>query len=100
MKDAGLGFISLGKGRGENRAIEAAKAALTNPLIDVRLNEAKKVLFSIIGGSSVTLGECDKAARVIEQGLDPGTDTILGVVHDPEISDGINLVVIGTGFGS
>ncbi|MCK4263212.1 MAG: cell division protein FtsZ, partial [Dehalococcoidia bacterium] len=63
MKDAGPAWMSMGKGSGQNRAAEAAKAALASPLLDVSVSGAKGVLFNITGGPSLTLFECNEAAQ-------------------------------------
>jgi cell division protein FtsZ len=100
MKDAGLALASIGRGSGQDRAIETAKAALTSPLIDVPINEAKGILLNITGGSSLTLFECNEAAQIISQAVDPRANIIFGVVFDTEMNDEINVTIIATGFGN
>jgi len=100
MKDAGPAWMSVGKGSGQNRAAEAARAALASPLLDVSIKGAKGVVFNITGGPSLTLFECNEAADVISQAVDPSANIIFGVVNDPEMPDGeVKITVIATGFG-
>ena len=98
MKDAGPAWMSVGKGSGQNRAAEAAKAALASPLLDVSITGAKGVLFNITGGSSLTLFECNEAAQVISQAVDPRANIIFGVVFDPQMDSEIRITIIATGF--
>ena len=100
MKDAGPAWMSVGKGSGQNRAAEAAKAALASPLLDVSISGAQGVLFNITGGSSLTLFECNEAAQVISQAVDPRANIIFGVVFDSDLDSEIRITVIATGFSS
>ena len=100
MKDAGPAWMSVGKGSGQNRAGEAAKAALASPLLDVSVKGARGVLFNITGGPSLTLFECNEAAQVISQAVDPGANVIFGVVFDSRMDSEIRITVIATGFTS
>ena len=100
MKDAGPAWMSVGRGSGQNRAAEAARAALASPLLDVSVKGAQGVIFNITGGPSLTLFECNEAAEVISQAVDPNANIIFGVVNDPEMSDSeVKITVIATGFG-
>jgi cell division protein FtsZ len=98
MKDAGPAWMSVGKSGGQNRAIEAAKAALASPLLDVSISGAKGVLFNITGGSSLTLFECNEAAQIISHAVDPNANIVFGVVFDSEMNDEVRITVIATGF--
>ena len=100
MKDAGPAWMSVGKGSGQNRAAEAAKAALASPLLDVSVSGAKGVLFNVTGGPSLTLFECNEAAQVIGQAIDPRANIIFGVVFDPKMDSEVRITVIATGFTS
>jgi len=100
MKDAGPAWMSVGKGSGQNRAAEAAKAALASPLLDVSISGAKGVLFNITGGPSLTLFECNEAAQVISQAVAPRANIIFGVVFDPKLDSELKITVIATGFSS
>ena len=100
MKDAGPAWMSVGIGSGQNRAAEAARAALASPLLDVSIKGATGIVFNITGGPSLTLFECNEAAEVISQAVDSSANIIFGVVNDPEMPDSeLKITVIATGFG-
>lgn len=98
MKDAGPAWMSVGKASGQNRATEAAKAAMASPLLDVSISGATGVLFNITGGPSLSLFECNEAAQVIGQAVDPEANIIFGVVFDPKMDSDVRITVIATGF--
>ena len=100
MKDAGPAWMSVGKASGQSRAAEAAKAALASPLLDVSINGARGVLFNITGGPSLTLFECNEAAQVISQAVDPEANIVFGVVFDPKMDGEIRITVMATGFAN
>lgn len=100
MKGAGPAWMSIGRGSGTNRAREAAKEALSSPLLDVSMEGAKGVLFNVAGGSSLTLYEVNDAAEVIKQAVDPEAIVIFGVVLDPNMGNDVRLTLIATGFAS
>ncbi len=100
MKDAGPAWMSVGHGTGQNRAVDAAKAALASPLLDAQVTGAKGVLFNVTGGPSLTLFECNEAASVISDAVDPRANIIFGVVFDPKMDADIKITVIATGFTS
>ncbi len=100
MKDAGPAWMSIGRGSGQNRAVEAAKQALASPLLDVSINGSKAVLFNVVGSSSLTLFEVNEAADVIRQAVDPEANIIFGVAHDPEMENDVRITLIATGFVS
>jgi cell division protein FtsZ len=97
MKDAGPAWMSIGRGTGQNRAVDAAREALASPLLDVTMQGAKGVLFNI-AGSDLTLYEVNNAAEVIRQAVDPQANVIFGVVLDPNMGKDIRLTLIATGF--
>lgn len=98
MKNAGPAWMSVGRGSGQNRAVEAARAALASPLLDVSINGSKGVLFNVTGGSSLTLFECNEAAEVIAQAVDPDANIVFGVVFNPQMDDEVQITIIATGF--
>ena len=100
MKDAGPAWMSIGRGSGQNRARDAAKQALSSPLLDVSMQGAKGVLFNIAGSSSLTLFEVNEAAEVIKQAIDPEANVIFGVVSDPNIGEDVRLTLIAAGFAT
>jgi len=99
MKDAGPAWMSIGRGSGQNRAVDAAKQALASPLLDVSMEGAKAVLFNI-AGSNLTLFEVNNAAEVIRQAVDPDANVIFGVVLDPNMGNEVRLTLIATGFAT
>jgi len=100
MKDAGPAWMSMGRGSGQNRAVDAAKEALASPLLDVSIDGSKGVLFNVVGGSSLTLVEVNEAAEVIKQAVDSDANIIFGVAHDPGMDKEIKITLIATGFVS
>jgi cell division protein FtsZ len=98
MRDAGPAWMSVGKASGQSRAAEAAKAALASPLLDVSVDGTTGVLFNITGGPSLTLFECNEAAQVISQAVDPAANIVFGVVFDPKMDSEVRITVIATGF--
>ncbi|MDD5081845.1 MAG: cell division protein FtsZ [Dehalococcoidales bacterium] len=98
MKDAGPAWMSIGHGTGQNRAVDAAKDALSSPLLDVSMEGAKGVLFNVAGGSNLSLFEVNNAAEVIRGAVDPEANVIFGVVLDPNMGNDVRLTLIATGF--
>lgn len=99
MENAGSALMGIGSATGENRAIEAAKAAINSPLLDVSITGAKGVLFSIAGGEDLTMFEIQDAAKVITESIDPEAKIIFGTVRDDKLKKNeIKITVIATGF--
>ncbi|MFA6295552.1 MAG: cell division protein FtsZ [Candidatus Paceibacterota bacterium] len=99
MENAGSALMGIGNASGENRAIEAAKAAINSPLLDVSISGAKGVLFSIAGGEDLTMFEIQDAAKVITESIDPEAKIIFGTVRDDKLKKNeIKITVIATGF--
>jgi len=98
MKDSGPAWMSIGRGTGQNRAVDAAKEALASPLLDSSASGATGVLFNIVGDSSLTLFEVNEAAEVIKQAVDPEANIIFGVAHDTTMENSIKITLIATGF--
>jgi len=98
MKDAGPAWMSIGRGSGQSRAVDAAKKALASPLMDISVERAKGVLFNIVGGSNLTLFEVKNVAEVIRQAVHPEANVIFGVVLDPNMGNEVRLTLIATGF--
>ena len=98
MKDAGPAWMSIGHGTGQNRAVDAAKAALASPLLDVSVSGARGVLFNVCGGSSLTLFEVNEAAEIIGKAVNPEANIIFGVVFDPTMDNDVRITLIATGF--
>ncbi|MCL2149994.1 MAG: cell division protein FtsZ [Dehalococcoidia bacterium] len=100
MKDAGPAWMSIGKGGGTNRAVEAAKQALTSPLLDVSIDGSKGVIFNITGDSSLTLYEVNAAADVVRKAVDPDANVIFGVSIDDNMGREVRMTLIATGFAT
>ena len=100
MANAGPAWMSIGTGTGKNRAVDAAKAALSSPMLDMSVNGAKGCLFTITGGDDLTLYESEDAAETIRAALDPDANIIFGVAFDPGMKDVLKITLIATDFNS
>jgi cell division protein FtsZ len=98
MQDAGPAWMSIGRGTGQNRAVDAAKEALASPLLDVSIEGSKAVLFNVVGGTTLTLHEVNQAADVIKGAVDPDANIIFGVANDPSMENDVRITLITTGF--
>jgi cell division protein FtsZ len=98
MRDAGSSMMGIGTGTGENRAVEAAKAAVSSPLLEVNITGARGILFNVTGGSDLGLFEVNEAAEVIKEAADPEANIIFGTVIDDRMRDEVKVTVIATGF--
>ncbi|TME35111.1 MAG: cell division protein FtsZ [Chloroflexi bacterium] len=98
MRDAGSSMMGIGTGTGENRAVEAAKAAVMSPLLEVNIQGARGILFNVTGGSDLGLFEVNEAAEVIKEAADPEANIIFGTVIDDRMRDEVKVTVIATGF--
>lgn len=98
MKDAGSALMGIGRASGDNRAIEAARLAIDNPLLDVSIEGAKGILFNITGGPDMSMYEIDEAAKAITEAAHPDANTIFGALVDEAMSGEIKITVIATGF--
>lgn len=98
MMGTGLAHMGIGKGTGENRAVEAAKQAISSPLLETSIEGAKGVLLNITGGSNLGLLEVNEAAELISSAADPEANIIFGAVIDEKLQDEIRITVIATGF--
>ena len=100
MSDAGPALMAIGTGRGDNRAVEAARAAISSPLLEVDITGATGVLFNVTGPSNLGLHELNAAARVIAEVVDPEAEIIFGTAVDESLTDEVRITVIGTGFAN
>ena len=98
MSGAGPAWMAIGHGRGENRAEEAAKAAMASPLLEAPIEGATRVLLNITGGSDLTLQEVQYAADFVSKLVDPDANIIFGMVTDPKMDDEVRVTVIATGL--
>jgi cell division protein FtsZ len=100
MSSAGPAWMAIGHGRGEGRAVEAARAAMASPLLDAPIEGATRVLLNITGGSDLTLQEVQSAADFVSKLVDPEANIIFGMVTDPKMDDEVRVTVIATGLTS
>ena len=101
MQDSGSALMGIGIASGETRAVEAAKAAINSPLLELSIDGAKGVLFNISGSSDLSMLEINEAANVITENIDPNAKVIFGAVVDDQIRKGeVQITVVATGFDS
>lgn len=98
MENAGSALMGIGYGTGEERAVEAAKAAVESPLLETSISGAKGILFNITGGSDLSMFEVDEAARVITEAADPDAHIIFGAVINDSYTGELKVTVVATGF--
>lgn len=98
MKDAGSALMGIGIGTGDDRAEQAARSAISSPLLDVSIEGATGILFNVIGGRDLTMREVDVAARIIGQSASADANIIFGTTIDERMEDQIRITVIATGF--
>ena len=100
MKNAGSALMGIGRASGENRAAIAAQQAIESPLIEVKIDGARGVLFSVAGGDDMAMSEIQEAAEVITGAVSPDANIIFGASIRPELGDEIVVTVVATGFDS
>ena len=98
MNNAGSALMGIGQASGENKAIEAAKMAINSPLLEMSIEGARGVLFTIVGGKDLSMHEVNEAAKVITSSTDDDARIIFGAVVDDRMKDEIKITVIATGF--
>lgn len=98
MSNRGSALMGIGRGHGENRAADAAKAAIASPLLEVSIDGAKGILFTISGGSNLGMYEVSEAAKVITHSADPQAKVIFGAIIDESMKDEVKVTVVATGF--
>jgi cell division protein FtsZ len=98
MIDKGLAHMGTGEGKGDNRAQDAAKQAISSPLLETSIVGATGVLLNITGGQDFSLIEMNEAAEIVQQAADPDANIIVGAVIDETLKDEIRITVIATGF--
>jgi len=100
MRDAGSAMMGIGRASGENRAVEAARAAIDSPLLELSIKGAKGVLFTVAGGTDLSMYEVNEAAEVITSSIDSNAKVIFGAVIDETLGDEVKITVIATGFSN
>lgn len=99
MENTGSALMGIGEASGDNRAVEAAKAAIDSPLLEMSIEGAKGILFTVTGSPDLGMHEVNEAARVITAQADPNAKVVFGTVIDPSYDDKVKITVIATGFG-
>jgi cell division protein FtsZ len=99
MRDAGSALMGIGSGTGENRAGEAARTAVSSPLLEASIEGATGILLNITGGPDMGLFEVNEAAEVVTSAADQQANVIFGAVIDQGLRDEVRVTVIATGFG-
>src|SRR5881397_2440513 len=99
MRDAGSALMGIGAASGENRAAEAARAAVSSPLLEASIEGATGILLNITGGADIGLFEVNEAAEVVTSAADANANVIFGAVIDETKGDAVTVTVIATGFG-
>ena len=99
MSNAGSAIMGIGRAGGsEDRAVKAARMAISSPLLESSIDGAKGVLLNITGSSNLSLFEVNEAAQVVAQAADPEANIIFGAVIDDSLEDEVRVTVIATGF--
>ena len=98
MRDAGSALMGIGQARGESRALEAAKLAISSPLLEASMDGARGVLLMLAGGSDLGLFEVNEAADVVTEAAHPEANIIFGAVIDDSLGDEVKVTVIAAGF--
>lgn len=98
MTNAGSALMGIGTGSGEGRASNAARSAIASPLLEVSIEGAKGVLFTVTGGPDLSMFEVDEAAKIISNAADADSNIIFGATIDESMVDQVKITVIATGF--
>ena len=98
MKDAGRAHMGVGRAAGKNKAEEAAKMAISSPLLETSINGAKGVLINVTGSMDIGLEEVETAANLVQEAAHPDANIIFGAAFDETLEDEIRVTVIATGF--
>ena len=100
MRDAGSALMGIGAASGENRAAEAARTAVSSPLLEQSIDGATGILLNVTGGTELGLFEVNEAAEVVTGAADQNANVIFGAVIDDSLGDEVRVTVIATGFGT
>ena len=98
MKDAGSALMGIGVAKGENRAVDAATAAISSPLLEASIDGAQGVILNITGCPNLSLFEVNEAAKIVEAAADKEANIIFGAAIDDSLDDEVRVIVIATGF--
>jgi cell division protein FtsZ len=100
MSEAGSALMGIGVASGEGRATEAARAAVSSPLLESSIEGATGILLNVTGGPNIGLFEVNEAAQVVTSAADQNANVIFGAVIDDNLGDEVRVTVIATGFGA
>jgi cell division protein FtsZ len=98
LGNAGQAWLAMGRGKGETRAKDAAKQAIQSPLLDIDLAGAKRILFVITSGNTLSLKEVQDVAGVVEDLVDPEANVIFGTTKDPKMDDEVKVTMVAAAF--
>ncbi len=98
MESGGMAHMGIGTGKGENRMVEAAKNAISSPLLETNIDGARAVLINITGGEDISIVDINEAANLVMQAADPEANIIFGAGIDESMGDEVRITVIATGF--
>jgi cell division protein FtsZ len=99
MSEAGNALLGIGMGTGEHRALDAAEAAVSSPLLETSMEGARKILLSITAGSDLSLWEVNEAAKAVAAAAHPDANIIFGAMVDEKLDDQVWVTVVATGYG-
>src|SRR6202020_3495902 len=99
MSGAGTALLGIGMGHGENRAIEAALAAVSSPLLETSMDGARSILLSITGGRDLSLWEVNEAAKAVGEAAHPDANIIFGAMVDEKLEEQVWVTVVATRYG-
>ena len=98
LSNAGPAWLAIGRGKGDTRAIDAAKMATKSPLLDIAMDGAKRILFVVSGGSTLSLQEVQDAANIIQDMADPDANIIFGTCRDQKLDDEVKITMVAAAF--
>ena len=98
LLNAGPAWLAIGRGKGENRAVDAAKMATKSPLLDIAMDGARRILFVVTGGPTLSLQEVQDAANVIQEMADPEANIIFGTCRDSKLDDEVKITMVAAAF--
>jgi cell division protein FtsZ len=99
IKDQGTAFLGIGHGKGENRAVEAAKKAINSKLLDANISDSRGILLNMTAGKSFTMNEVNESMKEIKRFFPKDSNIIWGVILKDDIEEEVKLTLIATGFG-
>jgi cell division protein FtsZ len=98
LNNAGPAWLAIGRGKGENRAVDAARMATKSPLLDIAMDGARRVLFVVSGGATLSLQEVQDAADIIQDMSDPDANIIFGTCRDSRLEDELKITMVAAAF--